>query len=64
VALGESGSIESIRARLDVLVEARLHGLTPAEEREYRDLVEREATLLGMRSAGTTATIFALPDAG
>jgi hypothetical protein len=46
-------SLEWIQGRLAKLVEARLSGLSPAEAREYRELVDREAELLKQRDGGT-----------
>ena len=46
MALSETESLASIRERLESLVEARLQGLSADEEREYHELVKREAVLI------------------
>ena len=46
MAVTETETLASIRQRLEALVEARLKGLSGAEQREYQQLIEREAVLL------------------
>jgi hypothetical protein len=45
----DTETLDSIRHRLQTLIEARLQGLSAQEQREYQQLIEREAALLKER---------------
>jgi hypothetical protein len=45
----DTETLASIRHRLQTLIEARLQGLSAQEQREYQQLIEREAALLKER---------------